>query len=62
MSQINLRVDDEVKANAEKAFKDMGLSMSSAINMFLVKVGKERRIPFDVTADPQNPDEKKTDE
>ena len=38
--------------NAEKALKDMGLTMSSAITMFLVKVGREKRIPFEITADP----------
>ncbi len=52
MTQINFRVEDDVKLNAEKALKDMGLSMSTAINMFLVKVGRERRIPFEVNADP----------
>ena len=36
----------------EKALKDMGLTMSSAITMFLVKVGREKRIPFEITADP----------
>ena len=30
----------------------MGLTMSAAITMFLVKVGRERRIPFEITADP----------
>jgi DNA-damage-inducible protein J len=28
----------------------MGLTMTSAITMFLVKVGRERRIPFEITA------------
>jgi DNA-damage-inducible protein J len=36
--------------NAESALKDMGLTMTSAITMFLVKVGRERRIPFEITA------------
>ena len=38
--------------NAGKALSDMGLTMSAAITMFLVKVGRERRIPFEITADP----------
>jgi len=50
MTQVNFRIDDDVKANAEKALKDMGLSMSAAITMFLVKVGREKRIPFEITA------------
>ena len=52
MTQVNFRIEDDVKANAEAALKDMGLNMSTAITMFLVKVGRERRIPFEVTADP----------
>ena len=43
---------EEVKANAEVALKEMGLNLSTAITMFLVKVGRERRIPFEITADP----------
>jgi DNA-damage-inducible protein J len=30
----------------------MGLSLSAAINVFLTKVARERRIPFELTADP----------
>ena len=52
MAQVNFRIDDEIKANAEKALNDMGLTMSAAITMFLVKVGQEKRIPFEITADP----------
>ena len=52
MTQVNFRIDDVIKAYAEKALNDMGLTMSAAITMFLVKVGRERRIPFEITADP----------
>ena len=52
MTQINFRIEEDIKENAEKALKDMGLTMSSAITMFLVKVGREKRIPFEITADP----------
>lgn len=52
MAQINLRVDDDVKRGAEQTFDDIGLSMSTAINIFLKKVARERRIPFELSADP----------
>lgn len=52
MAQISLRVDDEVKRSAEQTFDDIGLSMSAAINIFLKKVARERRIPFELSADP----------
>ena len=52
MAQINLRIDDEVKRNAEKTLDDIGLSMSAAINIFLKTVVRENRIPFELSADP----------
>lgn len=52
MTQVNFRIDEDVKNNAEKALKEMGLTMSAAITMFLVKVGREKRIPFEINADP----------
>ena len=51
-TQICFRIDEEVKQNAEKALDDMGLTMSAAITVFLKKVGREHRIPFEITADP----------
>lgn len=52
MAQISLRVDDDVKRNAERIFDTIGLSMSTAINVFLRTVARENRIPFELTADP----------
>ena len=52
MTQVNFRIDDDVKESAESALNAMGLTMSAAITMFLTKVGRERRIPFEITADP----------
>ncbi|MDY2918458.1 MAG: type II toxin-antitoxin system RelB/DinJ family antitoxin [Anaerococcus sp.] len=52
MAQINLRVDDEVKKNVEGVFDEIGISLSAAINIYLKKVARERRIPFELTADP----------
>ena len=57
MAQVNFRVDDNIKARAESACEAMGITMSSAINIFLVKLANERRIPFEVSADPFYSDE-----
>lgn len=51
-AQINFRIDEDVKKNAESVLEDLGLSMSAAITVFLKKVGRERRIPFDLSLDP----------
>ena len=34
MAQISFRVDDDVKADAEKTLDVIGLSMSTALNVF----------------------------
>ncbi len=52
MAQINVRIDDDIKSNAEKTLDDIGLSMSSAITIFLKTVVRENRIPFELSADP----------
>ena len=52
MAQISLRVDDEIKRNAERTLDEIGLSMSAAINIFLKAVVRENRIPFELSADP----------
>ena len=52
MAQISLRVDDELKRGAEKTLNDIGLSMSTAINIFLKTVVRENRLPFELSADP----------
>ncbi len=49
---VNFKLDYEVKKSMEQACSDMGLSMSAAFTIFAKTVGRERRIPFEVSADP----------
>jgi len=51
-AMINFRMDENLKKSMEQACKDMGMSMTSAFTIFATKVSKERRIPFEITADP----------
>lgn len=48
---VNFKLDADVKKSMEQACSDMGLSMSAAFTIFAKKVGRERRIPFEVSAD-----------
>ena len=48
MAVINIRVNDEVKKEAETIFKSLGLNMSVAMNLFLKKCINENGIPFDL--------------
>lgn len=52
MAQISMRIDDSVKRKAETACEALGLTMTTAINLYLVKLGNEMRIPFEVSVDP----------
>jgi DNA-damage-inducible protein J len=51
-TMVNFRMDSDVKASMERTCKNMGLTLSSAFNMFATKVIQEQRIPFEITADP----------
>lgn len=51
-SIVNFRMDENLKESMEKVCKAMGLSMTAAFTMFATKVSREKRIPFEITADP----------
>lgn len=47
-TNINIRVDKKLKTAADNLFNDLGVTMSSAITMFLKKAIREEGIPFAV--------------
>lgn len=49
---VNLKMDSDVKRQMEQVCAELGLSMSAAFTIFARKVGRERRIPFEVSVDP----------
>ncbi|WP_281072692.1 type II toxin-antitoxin system RelB/DinJ family antitoxin [Succinivibrio dextrinosolvens] len=49
---VNFKLDIDVKRKMESACEAMGLSLSTAFAIFARKVGNERRIPFEISADP----------
>ncbi len=48
LSAINVNVNSEIKKEATDIFNDMGISMSTAINMFLSQVVRTKSIPFEL--------------
>ena len=48
-SAINIQIDSNVKKDATLVLTELGLSMSSAINIFLKQVVKKNGLPFEVT-------------
>lgn len=55
-SNINIRIDDKLKKEAEKLFNDLGMNMSSAINVFLKQSVREQKIPFEIRKEYPNYD------
>lgn len=45
---VTLRLDRELKEQADALFEDMGLSLNTACRMFLKRAVQEQRIPFEV--------------
>lgn len=43
---MQIRIDAPTKAKAQKAFKSMGIDMSSGVKMFLTQVAKDQCMPF----------------
>ena len=52
MANISFRTDDETKEQAAKLFRDLGLDMSTAINMFLKQSIASNGIPFTPRREP----------
>ena len=48
MGNINIRVDNNLKKEASELFNDLGLNLSTAINIFLTQCVKEQAIPFEI--------------
>ena len=49
---VNFRMDEELKKNMEDTCKDLGMNMTTAFTIFAKKMTREKRIPFEVSADP----------
>jgi len=52
ITNINVRIDEDIKKQAEELLNDWGLNMSTAINVFLRQMIKQQKIPFEISSDP----------
>ena len=53
MATISTRIDEKVKSDAERVAGEIGISLSTAINVFLVQFISNNGFPFEVVA-PKN--------
>ena len=51
MNSVNVtfRVDEEIKKQADALFNDLGMSLSTALNIFLRQSVREQQLPFAVS-------------
>ena len=51
---VTLRVDEDLKKQAEALFSELGLNMTTAFNIFLRQSVREQQIPFRVSKNVPN--------
>ena len=58
-TNINIRMDQNLKAQFEEFCDDVGMSMTTAFTIFAKKVVREYRIPFEIGEDIPNAETRK---
>ena len=53
-TNLNIRIDKDIKDQAEEIFNELGLNMTTAVNMFLRTAIREQGIPFELKLDVPN--------
>lgn len=53
-TNLNIRTDKDIKYQAEEIFNELGLNMTTAINLFLRTTIREHGIPFELKLDVPN--------
>jgi len=48
MAQVNIRLDDGLKDKADILFAELGLNMTTAVNIFIRQVIRQGGIPFEI--------------
>jgi len=54
ITNLNIRTEKAVKEQADELFSELGLNMTTAINMFLRTAIREHGIPFNLKLDTPN--------
>ena len=53
-TNISIRMDTDLKAQADALFAELGMNLSTAFNIFVRQSLREGRIPFDVSLNTPN--------
>lgn len=58
-TNINIRMDSDLKMQFEAFCADMGMTMTTAFNIFAKKAVREYRIPFEISGEMPNAETRK---
>ena len=53
-TNLNIRIDKDIKDRAEGIFNELGINMTTAVNIFLRTAIREHGIPFELKLDEPN--------
>lgn len=53
-SNMNIRMDKDVKEQAQRIFSQLGMDMTTAVNVFLRQVIRNNGLPFELRLDTPN--------
>ncbi len=53
-TNISIRMDTELKSQADALFNELGMNISTAFNIFVRQALREKRIPFDISLSQPN--------
>ena len=53
-TNLNIRIDKDIKDQAEGIFNELGINMTTAVNIFLRTAIREHGIPFELKLDVPN--------
>lgn len=55
-TNISIRMDADLKAQADALFTELGMNMSTAFNIFVRQSIREGKIPFEISLNQPNPE------
>lgn len=56
MATLHVRIDEKMKMKVQKILEDMGLDMSTAVNIYFYQIAMQQALPFQVVREVRVPD------
>lgn len=53
-TNLNIRIDKDIKEQAESIFNELGINMTTAVNIFMRAAIREHGMPFELKLDVPN--------